>query len=291
MPKSTKARAYCLTVNNPDSLELDAHPKEQYAVWQLERGEQGTEHLQAYVYLKQQVAFSTLKKLYPRAHIEAAKAAPQKAIAYCMKEETRVDGPWERGDRPVQGQRNDINTAVECLRDSLGKRKPFLAVCEEHPEVAVKFHKGLQFVANQLVPPRTAPPEVVVFYGPTGCGKSRAAREMCPEAWVWNPAKGQWFDGYLGQHEAIFEEFRGQIPYAMMLSVLDRYTHEHQVKGGMVDFVAQRIAITSPMPPENWYPRQCEKTDSVDQLLRRITRVVQLGDTQDDEEMVDDSEA
>jgi hypothetical protein len=90
----------------------------------------------------------------------------------------------------------------------------------------------------------------------------------------------------LGQHEAIFEEYRGQLPYAVMLSVLDRYTHEHQVKGGMIDFVAKRIAITSPVHPLLWYPRQSEKTGSIHQLLRRITKVFYCkGPTEEPEEI------
>lgn len=284
MAPAQKARAYVLTVNNPDSTDLPEGKNERYAIWQLEKGEAGTPHLQAYVMFANQVSFRTVKKLYPRAHIEAAKGSPQQCIAYCSKEETRVDGPWERGDRPCQGERNDIEEAVQILRESLGKRKPFADVVAACPKVCVKYHKGLQFVANELVKPRTEPPEVRVYVGGTGTGKSRAAREWLPEAWVWNPAKGSWFDGYLGQQEAIFEEFRGQLPYASMLSILDRYTHEHQVKGGMVDFVATKIAITSPMPPEYWYPRQCEKTDSINQLLRRVTQVVMLSPPETEED-------
>lgn len=112
-----------------------------------------------------------------------------------------------------------------------------------------------------------------LYVGPTGCGKSRASRQWLPEAWIWNPANGGWFDGYLRHHEVIFEEFRGDILYSAKLSILNRYTHSHQVKGGMIDFIAQRIAITSPKMPELWYPRQCEKTDSINQLLRRITSI------------------
>jgi hypothetical protein len=131
-------------------------------------------------------------------------------------------------------------------------------------------------LATQMVEDRTEPPEVVVHFGPTGCGKSKKARNWLPEAWVWNPARKDWFNGHSGQEEAIIEEFRGQLPYGTMSSVLDRYTHEHQVKGGMVDFVAKRICITSPMHPEQWYPRQCDKTYSIEQLLRRITRIEAL---------------
>lgn len=273
MVRGRKAIAYVLTVNNPDSNELPQGSGERFAIWQLEKGAEGTPHLQAYVSFKNPVSFNTVKKLYPTAHIEAAKGSPKQCIAYCSKKDTRQDGPWERGERPAQGARNDIEEAVQTIKEHLGKRKPFKAACEEHPSVMVKFHRGLQFVANQMVEPRNAPPEVHVFVGPTGCGKSRSAREWLPEAWVWNPMKGNWFDGYLGQQEAIFEEYRGDIPYAGMLSILDRYTHEHQIKGGMVDFVAKRIAITSPKMPDRWYPRQCEKTDSLQQLYRRITRI------------------
>lgn len=272
-----KARAYMLTINNPPCNELAKHDTERYACWQLEQGTQcETPHIQAYLYFKNAISFNTVKKLYPKAHIEIAKGNVTQCVDYCSKTDTRKEGPWTRGTIPQQGQRNDIEEAIAVIAEDLGKRKPFQRVCEDHPEVVVKYFKGLMFVANQLIRPRTELPEVIVYYGTTGCGKSRAAREWLPHAWIWNPAKGPWFDGYLGQEEAIFEEYRGQLPYAMLLSILDRYTHEHQVKGGMVDFVAKRIAITSPMPPEQWYPRQCEKVDSIEQLLRRITKVVNL---------------
>jgi len=268
----SRSRSYILTINNPESNEIPQDALEKYAVWQLEKGESGTEHIQAVVHFSNPVLFTKVKKLYPTAHIESCKDLAS-SIQYCQKEDTRIDGPWERGEKPKQGKRTDIINAVECLKENLGKRKPFKEVCDLYPEVVVKFHKGLQFVANQLVVPRDLPPEVHVYVGSTGTGKSYSARRWLPEAWIWNPAKNTWFDGYLGQHEAIFEEYRGQLPYASMLSVLDRYTHEHQVKGGMVDFVAKRIAITSPIHPLLWYPRQTEKTDSIQQLLRRITKV------------------
>ena len=271
---NARNRSWFLTINNPESNELYQHKTERYAAWQIEKGQNGTEHIQAVIHLSNAISFSAIKKVYPTAHIEVCHDL-KASIAYCKKEESRVHGPWERGEPPKQGKRNDIIDAVECLKENLGKRKPFKAVCEQYPEVAMKFHKGLHFVANQLVEDRTESPEVYVYIGSTGTGKSSFARKWLPEAWVWNPAKDKWFDGYLGQVEAIFEEYRGQLPYASMLSVLDRYTHEHQIKGGMIDFVAKRIAITSPMHPLLWYPRQAEseRTDSIKQLLRRITKV------------------
>ena len=38
----------------------------------------------------------------PTAHIEPANS-PIDSINYCTKEHTRVDGPWEEGQRPIFG--------------------------------------------------------------------------------------------------------------------------------------------------------------------------------------------
>ncbi len=42
-----------------------------------------------------------MKKLAPRAHWEPVKV-DNGADRYCMKEDTRVDGPWEFGSKPVR---------------------------------------------------------------------------------------------------------------------------------------------------------------------------------------------
>jgi hypothetical protein len=268
-----KVRNWFLTINNPESTELPKHPSEKYAVWQLEKGASGTPHLQATIVFANAVTFGAIKELYPTAHIQKVKKLPC-AIDYCQKEDTREDGPWERGTPPKgQGKRTDIELACEVIKSNIGKKRPLRECAATYPTVFVKMSKGLREWANEMVEARTQAPEVHVYFGGTGAGKSTVARTKLPEAWIWNPAKGKWFDGYLGQQEAIFEEYRGQLPYAQMLSILDRYTHEHQVKNGFCNFVATKIAITSPVPPAMWYPQQCTKRDSIQQLLRRITKV------------------
>lgn len=227
-------------------------------------------HLQGYLELANQTAFNTVRSMILpdpfTGNLAARRGSAVQASDYCKK-----DGRFtEHGEISQPGKRTDITEAVNCLKDNIGTKRPFRALALAHPEALVKYHRGLNFLANELVEDRDEVPEITVFIGSTGTGKSRRARELCPEAWIWNPAKDSWFDGYLGQKEAIFEEFRGQLKYGTFLSVLDRYTHEHQVKGGTVKFVATKIVITSPMHPRDWYPRQCERTDHIDQLLRRI---------------------
>lgn len=41
-----------------------------------------------------------MKKICNRTHWEPIKS--DKGFEYCMKEETRVDGPWEYGEKPVK---------------------------------------------------------------------------------------------------------------------------------------------------------------------------------------------
>lgn len=271
----TKARGWFLTINNPASTDLVQLPGEVYVVWQLEEGKNKTPHLQVSLYFRNAVSFNSIKKAYPTANISRTRQL-QQSFDYCSKDEGRLDGPWERGTRPRQGNRTDIHEAVECLKRNVGSKRPFEEVALCHGSVAVRMHKGLQFLANEFVQERNETPEVIVLYGSTGKNKTRYAKTWLPEAWEWRPSMKDWFDGYLGHKEAIFDEFRGQLDYGTMLSVLDRYTHSHQVKGGMIKFVATKIAITSPKHPREWYPRQCEKTDSINQLLRRITKVINL---------------
>lgn len=45
--------------------------------------------------------FASLKKIFndPTIHLELCRNA-QASMKYCMKEESRVDGPWEFGNKP-----------------------------------------------------------------------------------------------------------------------------------------------------------------------------------------------
>ncbi len=45
---------------------------------------------------------TVFKKHDKRLHCEKVTRTPQKAEIYCLKEETRIDGPWEYGTKPVR---------------------------------------------------------------------------------------------------------------------------------------------------------------------------------------------
>lgn len=89
-----RSRVWSITINNPTEEDKQTwssattHHFVKEAKGQLEKGENGTLHIQGYL-RTDPVRFSQVKKLFPRAHIEVARNAPALS-RYCEKEETRV---------------------------------------------------------------------------------------------------------------------------------------------------------------------------------------------------------
>lgn len=89
MPKSF--RKVCFTFNNYNNtehskiIEICESRNYLYCIGE-EVGEQGTKHLQGYIEFKSPKAFSTVKKLLPKAHIEKAKGNRAQNLMYCKKD-------------------------------------------------------------------------------------------------------------------------------------------------------------------------------------------------------------
>ena len=135
------SRGWCFTLNNPafSPGDLPLHGKERYVVWQLEKGEQGTTHIQGYMEMVTPTRLASMKDWLPSAHFEPRRGTPQQARDYCMKVESRLEGPWERGlFGGRQGKRSDLDGAVATLKEG-----GLAAVAEAHPTTFVQFHKGL----------------------------------------------------------------------------------------------------------------------------------------------------
>jgi len=251
---------WMFTLNNPQADENPKDWKYKYLVYQLEKGDSGTLHFQGYVHFEKRQTLAALKKLSSRAHWEPRKGSHVQARVYCTKPETRVDGPWEFGDPPQQGCRNDLHSAAELVL----RKRPF---SEIEPATYVKYHKGLAALRSVHTLPRNWKPLVISLTGPTGCGKTRAAFEKYPEAYFKDST--QWWDGYSGQEVVIIDEFYGQIPFAEMLKILDRYPHQVQTKGGYVQLTCKTIIITSNTKATDWYKIN---HDWKPPLFRRIDR-------------------
>jgi len=266
-----RLRNACFTINNPQT-ERETFVKRlidseliSYVIVGSEVGESGTPHYQGYVEFKAQVDFDIVHNWLLKGHIEARRGTAQQAADYCTK-----DGEYSSwGTLSGQGTRTDIEAVASLVANDAST----FDIASSYPVQYIKYFKGIMALQCALIKPRETVPTVRVFYGGTGTGKSYRARQWLPDAYVWHPQQGTWFDGYLGQKTVIFEEFRGQIPFGMLLSLLDRYCCKVQYKGGVAEFAGADIAITSPVHPFQWYLSLTDG-DRMDQLTRRITEVV-----------------
>ena len=79
-------------------------------------------------------------------------------------------------------------------------------VALEFPEPFIKYHKGMMAYKSLITSrgPRKCPPdgpEVWVFWGATGTGKSRRAFETWPDAYR-KMTNDKWWDGYHGKRQS-----------------------------------------------------------------------------------------
>ena len=75
---------------------------------------------------------------------------------------------------------------------------------------------------------------------------------------VLSSSKMDWFDGYIGQDTAIFDDFRASgNRFSYILRIIDRYPMDVPVKGGFVYWNPKYIVFM----PKNTIRRVCQQRD------------------------------
>lgn len=230
MNKNSQSRGWILTefdIVDPEVLVEKLRMKKWAGVFQLEAGtETGRKHYQMYIEHSSAIRFSTIKKLFPTAHVEPRKGTKKQAWDYCSKEETRLSGPWEIA--PVafeeQGKRSDL----EDYRDFLVEGGTIGDLFEQFPN-AMRYVAGLNRLEEELAV--KAGKNVIVdrtvdfIYGPTGSGKTLSIFEKYERLEFYRVTN--WknpFDNYRGERVIVLDEFLGQLPIETMLMLMDRYS-------------------------------------------------------------------
>lgn len=107
------------------------------------------------------------------------------------------------------------------------------------------------------------------FYGDSGTGKSRCARESYPSAYL-KGARTKWWDGYEHQDVVIIEDLDRRDADYMVYNLkiwLDMYKFPAEIKGGSLGLIRPKhVVITS-----NWSPKDLwtDKRD-LEPILRRV---------------------
>jgi Putative viral replication protein. len=103
----SKSSQWLGTLNNPDSSMAQEYLSlwkskggARYVNGQIEKGKEGTIHIQYYLNFENPTRISALKKHCSKSHFERV-GKDNGASSYAMKEDTRVEGPWEFGLKPA----------------------------------------------------------------------------------------------------------------------------------------------------------------------------------------------
>lgn len=218
-----------------------------------------------------------------------------------MKEYLSKDGKYsDKGEKVLfvlgldnvedtQGHRKDLDIIAEELENGRTPR--------EILSMSFKFYRYEKMIRSAYLDMHIADAPVMKddlkcywLYGASGSGKTYTYKQICDEKGVDNifilndfANKGiGGIDTYLddGIPPILFmDEYKGEIPYGVLLGMLSPYSRlQTHARYKNVYNLWNEVYITSIYPPDECYKLMVDddvqKTDSLFQLLRRITEVV-----------------
>jgi len=261
------------TLNNPteEHVPPNVWPDVEYTIWQHERGENGTDHIQGYVCFVKPKRLTWIKQNCDElAHWEprAPNSDHDSAKNYCSKEDTRVGGPWTYGDDSKiprkKGERMDLKRVHAMM--VAGTTATDLMMNPDTFPVWCRNYRAIDRFLLENEPKRNWITFTQVYWGVSGCGKTRRAHyeaSLKADGTVGEPyyvlrkpqGNAVYWDGYKGEKHIIIDEFYGWIPRTQMQTLCDRYPCIIDHKGGARNFLGTKIWITSNEPPEQWWSR------------------------------------
>ena len=134
-----RSKKWQLTENNPDYTKREAVKRltsigeAYYAIGCSEIGESGTKHIHAFVVYKNAIALSSIKKLFPRAHLEHCKGSIVQNREYIVKSDKE---PYEVGEMPLAVYDRGIDEASEVVALILKSGLDPLEILGEYPQYA-----------------------------------------------------------------------------------------------------------------------------------------------------------
>lgn len=140
----------------------------------------GTPHLQFAIFFKSQRSFASVCKKMPRAHWERMKGTQEQAAEYCKKDGDFFEvGAFCTPKAKGETQKIRFERAWELARDG--------NLDDIDADIKLRFYGTLKRIKHDaMLETVLGDTESVMqwYYGPSGTGKSRKAREENPEAYL-----------------------------------------------------------------------------------------------------------
>lgn len=259
-----------------------------YYCFSVEIGKEGTLHIHIFFWFENARYGNKIKKTFPTSHIDYCNGSSTSVKEYVFKigkwadsekEDTRIDGTqYENNELPEekgQGKRTDLEYIKELIEQ--GKNP------KEILEIDPNFYPLESYITKMFYnkrleeTPFVREVKTVVHTGATGSGKTFFATTLTrEETYVgtdYSNGCTALLDGYIAQKNLFLDEFRGQIPYNMLLTMLNGYTHDVHARYNNKYMLWNTVHITSVIPMEQWYKNDNIR-DTYEQLQRRVSEVI-----------------
>jgi len=271
--EANKYRAWVFTLNNythEDELKVQ-QLKCRYIIYGHEVGENGTPHLQGYVYFDNRIRRSSLSKFMPRAYLSPANGDLAANQVYCSK----GGDVFEKGIPPMSQE-------TKSKKGGLARAESYKRVIKEAETGNLEWIKenepGLYIQAKprleSLYAPITKPIDGVLdhewWVGETGTGKSKLLWELYPNHFP--KMINKWWDGYRHEQVVAIEEWSPDCSKTTqsLKRWADRYPFVGEIKGG----VMRNLRPTKLIVLSNYTIDQCfTMKEDAEPMKRRFTEI------------------
>lgn len=307
MRKDTRHRRYMMTINNntvvwTHDMIKDGLAKMNLKYWCMadEIGaKEKTHHTHVYFVAETSpIAFSRVKKLFPSAHIEPARATSIDCKNYVAKQgkwyahekhETSIEGTFEEfGEVPIenQGNRTDWDIAYSMLQNG----QTVEDIIRWNTSF-IKNRRHLEETRQQIIEEEYKDIfrnlDIVYIYGKTATGKTRYVMEKYGYSNVCQITGYRYgcFDKYNCEDVILFDEFKDSFPLQDMNNYLDGYPLHLPCRYTNKIACYTKVYIISNILLENQYSEIRKKNRSEwDTVIRRIKKVYMFTDVGEYEE-------
>lgn len=243
--KTSRSRSWTYTLNNYNSKEeekvqaLDAS----YHLYGRETGENGTPHLQGYLYFKNKKSLKQLKKLIPRAHLEIARGTAKQNIDYCSK-----DGDTFAKGTPPKGATGTATRAEKNAKLRESNLEDLVANGDISILTVPVLAKARRTLSLLKPPIQRLTTCGVWIHGPPGTGKTHYARHSFGDS-VFMKSQSKWFDGYQNEDVIVLDDLDTNVLGHYLKIWTDKWPCYGEIKGGTIGLRHTLFVVTSNYTP------------------------------------------